>query len=470
MKLDEERQERQLEGILKWIDNDYQGILNWHTGVGKTYGASLAIKQIEEKEQSTYLVVVPNPELVKQWQGKIEEYFPKYVQARIIVKTKETILSEKLEYHVGTMIVDEIHEFHTDDRIQILDGTYVKAKRVLGLTASADDKHFWKIKKFFKVVDTITKEEAEEKGFVANFIEYNVALELSLREREIYTKLSDTISKNMPKFNNNLMYANFILVGGKDPSSGKFYSGPGWAHGMAVSKGWKQNLDLSNKEQKMIDDLWNPNIFIGYARNLINAVRGRKDLLCTANAKYEATVQIINKFDKVKTILFSESTTFADKIGILLNKANHPTVVYHSQLKTVMATSAATGKYIKMGKVRLKREAIEKIKSGRARVMSTARSLDKGFDVPDLRMSVTTSGSQNVTQYKQRSGRPTRREDGTIGEEPVLLINLFMKDTQDEIWLKNRQENNRHESIEVSTIDEITYTPQPNVEFSMLDL
>ncbi len=239
---------------------------------------------------------------------------------------------------------------------------------------------------------------------------------------------------------------------------------------MAVSKGWRMNLNLADPAQKMIEDLWNPNVFIGYARNLINAVRGRKDLLCTANAKYNATLEIINKFDKVKTILFSESTVFADKIGLLLNKANHPTVIYHSQLKTTMATSAKSGKFIKMGKVRLKREAIEKIRSGRARIMSTARSLDKGFDVPDLRMSITTSGSQNATQYKQRSGRPTRKEDGAIGEEPVLLINLFIRETQDEIWLKGRQEKNRHESIEVSTVDEITYTPQPNVEFSMLDL
>lgn len=470
MQLDEARQERQNEGIQKWIDANYTGTLNWHTGVGKTYGASLAIKRIEEQEQSTYLVAVPNPEILKQWQQKIEEYFPKYVQARIIVKTKETIISEKLEYHVGTLIVDEVHEFHTDDRIQILDGTLVKAKRILGLTASADDKHFWKIKKLLKVVDTITKEEAEEKGFIANFIEYNFALDLSLREREIYDKLSDVISKNMPKFNNNLKLANFVLVGGKDEANGRFYSGPGWAHSLAVSKGWRQNLNLAIPEQKLINDLWNPNIFIGYARNLINAVRGRKDLLCTANAKYNATLEIINKFDKVKTILFSESTVFADKIGILLNKANHTTVVYHSQLKTVMATSAKTGKYIKMGKVRLKKEAIEKIKSGRAKIMSTARSLDKGFDVPDLRMSVTTSGTQNWTQYKQRSGRPTRKEDGAIGEEPVLLINLYIRETQDEIWLKNRQENNKHESIEVSTIDEITYYPAPNIEFSMLDL
>lgn len=468
MQVNEERKERQLLGVQRWFDSNCEGILDWYPGVGKTFGASLAIKKVDELERSTYLITVPNPELLKQWEDKLEDYFPKHLQARIIIKTKDTLLSENIEYHVGTHIIDELHELHTDDRLKIIDGTLVKSKRTLGLTGSADDKNFWKIKKYLKVIDYISKEEAEEKGFIAKFIEYNLGLDLSLREKEIYDKYSETISKNMPKFNNNLEYANLVLLGGKDKSTGNWYSGPGWAHGLAISKGWRPDLNLSNSEQKMIHDLWNPNVFIGYAKNLINAVRGRKELLCTTNAKYNTTLEIINTSPNIKTILFSESTIFADKIGIILNKANRRTVVYHSQLKTVMATSQKTGKLIKMGKVRLKREAIEKITKGTAEVLSTARSLDKGLDVPDIRRSITTSGSQSWTQYKQRSGRPTRKEAGE--NDPVLLINLYMKNTQDEIWLNSRQYNLKHKPIEISTVSEITYNPKQNVEFSMLDL
>lgn len=57
MQIDEERKERQLLGVQKWKDNKYNGVLDWHTGVGKTFGASLAIKLVEEEERSTYLII-----------------------------------------------------------------------------------------------------------------------------------------------------------------------------------------------------------------------------------------------------------------------------------------------------------------------------------------------------------------------------------------------------------------------------
>ena len=218
---------------------------------------------------------------------------------------------------------------------------------------------------------------------------------------------------------------------------------------------------------RQINDLWNPTKIVGYAKKLLNAIRDRKSLLQTCQSKYEATKKLVDKFDKVKTIIFSESTDFADNVAKLL-ETKHKVVVYHSNIKTVIKPSPKTGKPIKVGKTRLKREATESIRNGKARIIVTAKSLDKGFDVVDLRFGITASGTQNPTQYKQRGGRVKRKETEQIFSDcTVLLVNLYIINTQDEKWLKNRQMNAVHSIINVSSIDDISYTPPSNIEFSM---
>ena len=469
MIVNEKKLLRQNEGVDKWFKHECNGILDYHTGVGKTFTAILCIKAIELIKKSTYLIVVPGPDLLKQWNEELENLLPKSVINRITVVTYSTILLQKLKYEVDVQIVDEIHECSSEERIKIIDGTYVTAPKFLGLTASGDDKNFRKITRHYKIIDLITAEEALQEGYVAPFIEYNLAVDLTLREKELYDHYTEIISKMMPMFSNHLEYANYVLFGGKH-SNGAYYSGPGWARGLAAKHGWEDNMDLTITKNRDINRLYNPNNFIGYAKALTNAVRGRKTLLCTATAKFHATLDILKKIDKVKTILFSESTEFADKIAVMLNKNNIPTAVFHSSLKSIKTPSEKTGKLITLGKVRLKKRAIEQIKTGKVRAISTAKALDKGLDVVDLRMAVTTSGTQNTTQNKQRSGRPTRQEDCITSDVPVLLVNVYVKNTQDEKWLHSRQELNKHTSIEITSVDEITYSPPSNKEFTLKDL
>ena len=195
-----------------------------------------------------------------------------------------------------------------------------------------------------------------------------------------------------------------------------------------------------------------------------------KELLNQVESKYTASLELINKFNKVKTIVFSESAEFADKLGDILNTNNHPTVIYHSKIQTKVVTSEKTGKLIKLGKVRLKTLAINSIKKGTARVLCTAKSLDRGLDIEDLRFGLTTSGTQNPTQYKQRRGRTGRKEHNIFGDVPVLLVNLYVVGTQDEKWLRKRQENSKHEIVWVNSIEDISYIPPANIEFTTNDL
>lgn len=467
MNIDVVRQERQLLGIDRWFKHQCKGIVFWATGVGKTYGASLAIQRIERQREPNYVIAVPSFELKKQWEERLVKMFPKKVMDRIIIETAQTILFRGLKRITDVLIVDEIHEFSSEERIKVINGALIEYKAILGLTASADDKTFEAISNILPIVDVITEEEAREKGFIAEFIEYNLALSLSADELETYNHYSTIISENLPKFNNDLKLAQYCISGGIDKRTNKYYAASNWARGFAHKRGWKPDIDLRFEVNRQINDLWNPNKILGYARKLMTAIRSRKDLLNTCKSKYQATKELVDKFDKVKTIVFSESTDFADNVAELIKK-DHKTVVYHSNIKTIIRPSEKTGKPMKVGKLRLKKEATEFIRNGKARIIVTAKSLDKGFDVVDLRLGITSSGTSNPTQYKQRGGRVKRKETEQIFADcTVLLVNLYIINTQDEKWLLNRQSKAVHSIINVTSIDQITYIPPSNIEYAI---
>lgn len=464
MNTDKVREDRQKLGVEKWIQAGCFGTLNYATGVGKTYVAILAIQRIEQTRKPIYVITAPSTPVKLQWEEKLQKVFNKTTLSRIIVESAQTITNRGNIYDDVILIVDESHEFASTERVKIIDGTLIKYKALLCLTASADDKNYKTVKKFAPIVDVITEDEARENGYIEEFIEYNLSLSLTADEQEQYDYHSKVISEELPKFNNNLSLAQFCISGGKDPKSGLYYAAPNWAKGIAVKKGWKEGLDLRFQEHALLNAIWHPNKINGYAFKLMKAVRNRKELLSTCQSKLLATRDLLAKFNKVKTIVFSESTEFADNLYALV-KDDQKAVIYHSNLKTVIRASEKTGKPIKVGKTRLKKEAIEAIKNGKARVIVTSKALDKGFDVVDLRMAVTASGTQNSTQYTQRGGRVKRKEVDIFGNTTVLLINLYIKDSQDEKWLKNRQQNITHKVFDVSSLDEIDFKPKANDEY-----
>lgn len=465
MNIDKVREERQLQGVEIWIKEGCRGTLYYATGVGKTYTAMLAIQRIEKTRKPIYLITVPSVEIKNQWERKLPNMFNKTTLSRIIVESAQTILSRDNKYEDVILIVDESHEFATEERIKILDGTLVDYKALLCLTASGDDKRYKIIKQFAPIVDIITEEEAIEKGFIEEFVEFNIALSLTANEQQHYVHHTNIISDILPKFDNRLDLAQRCINGGTDPKSGIYYAASNWAYGLAVKKGWSEHLDLRFEEHQEINNLWHPNKIIGYATKLLKAVRNRKDLLNTAESKYLVSRELLLKFNNVKSIVFSESTEFADNLYESI-KNTEPVTIYHSKLKTKIVPSSKTGKPIKIGMVKMKKQAIEDINNGKARSIITSKALDKGFDVPDLRLGITTSGSSNPTQYKQRGGRIKRKEVSIFGEDStVLLINLYIKNTQDEKWLKTRQKNIVHKIYEVTSVEEITFKPKPNAEY-----
>ena len=456
--IDENKLNRQLLGVEKWKENKGIGTLNYYTGVGKTYSAIIIINRVLNKNPATNVVIiVPSDELKKQWKIELNTHIEdkswlNNINVYIINTAVRSI------FRCNLLVLDEIHEYYSDERIEFI--KKCKYQFILGLTATWEDTNnrHCIMETICPIVDKIDEDEALANNYISKFYEYNLACTLTDKEREDYDHFSKIVGDNMNKFgkNNSLGVAGLCLTGDKKHKPLEYCFM--WASKM----GWTRDMDLSIRENRELNDLWHPRHIIGYARNLMTAIRERKNILYTAENKLKLAMEIIDKYPKLKTICFSQSTIFADKLATLINEKainqRDRCVVYHSKLETIKELNPK-GKVVKVGSTILKRRAIEAIKTGQARVISTASALDKGFNVKDIRLGITTSSTQNPTQHKQRGGRVKRIESYTE-DITVLIVNIYVKDTKDEDWLIKRQSKSSNKVYWVNEVSKINYEPQ----------
>lgn len=450
VELNEKKLLRQLKGVERWKANDYIGTLWYETGVGKTYAGLLCIINVlKDYPDLDVKILVPSEAILSHWKDALKIHLPS--KTNINVYSINALVLSKVTLNTDLLVVDELHEFYTPDR-----GLIVRlciAPKRLGLTATYRDKGKEKIiSDLFPVVDRVDEAESLKEGYISQFIEFNLPAELNKIEKEQYDEESNLVSKYMSKFGNRrLDLALRCLQGGKD-NNGKEYKGIAYCYMWAYKNGWKDGC------AEEIDELWNPNKIMGYARNLFAAIERRKQILYNAENKLSITKEVIDKYPKLKAICFSQSTYFAEKLKDILLQGGHACMSYHSNIQTEMLPLGKGGKMIKVGKGRLKKEAIRKIKSGEITQISTASALDRGFDVSDLRLGVSTSGTSNPIRKKQRDGR-VKRVDFYEPDAVSILVNVYIKDSQDEVWLRKRQKDSTNTIYWISSVKEITYKP-----------
>lgn len=483
IQIQEKKYQRQLVGVDRWkraadlgkSHTNCWGTWNWVTGVGKTFGACIIINSMLTKNNAARaIIMVPGPDLKRQWGDEIKDNIPKEYWDNISIYTIEEILGKinNGEIFVTTLFVaDELHEYYTEERLKVFNGVNVQCKGMLGLTATYEDIHHRHkaMEKILPIVDIIDEEEARRDNYISPYVEYNVAVELTSSEFEKYRMLSGIISKNLSFFGHRgLELAGQVLKGDKD----RGLSAMEVAIRYASEHGWRSGMNFLIPEHRQILEVWSPQKVMGYAKLAMDNIRERNSLLYTCVNKLNMATQVVDKFSDLKTICFSQSTDFADRLGETINShyrsqnLPEPCVVFHSQLKTRIVKDETTGKETKVGLVRLKRQALLDFTSGKRRIMSTGSALDKGLNVKDIRLALTTSGTQNPTQYKQRKGRAVRIESYEK-DIIVLVVNLYARGTQDEAWLRKRQSRSNNVVYWVDNVEDINYTPTHNSTFNL---
>lgn len=473
MEINEKKLKRQLIGVDKYFKSgqlglshkDRVGCFNYFTGVGKTYTAILAMKRyFKSNDNVTFTILLPNDTLLKQWNIVLNNNFTKTLLKRVKLVTADYMITNNIIINTDVLIVDELDAFYSEKRIKLLDKTYIRYVDVLGLTATYEDsrdRHL-KVKPFIPVIDKIDEKEALKEGYISKYIEYNLGLSFSEEEQLAHDKYSEEIKSTLSKFGKGgLHLAGLCLSGGKTKKGMKITSTQA-CQMYARDMGYHPKLNPNNPTHSKIIDLWHPNKIFYYAINAFKAIRKRKELIYTNSAKLDATIKLLEKYANTKTVVFSQSTDFANVVyGIINQKNPDNAVIYHSKVESQYYPSPKTGKLIKFGKKRLKDRAMDRINKGLSNHLITSSALDKGLDIPSLKMGITTSGTQNPTQATQRGGR-VKRVDTSNSDSVSILVNLYIRDSKETDWLRNRQSKNSNIVYWIDDVSEISYKPKTN--------
>lgn len=404
------RTERQRESIKKWIANKGRGTIVGGTGIGKTRIALMTIQLLLKKHpQLRVLVVVPTETLKKQWIEHIEEWgFQFNVEVGII----NTIV--KHTYTCDFLILDEEHRYSSDLFRKVFDN--VKYKLILGLTATferLDGKHVI-ANKYCPVVDNIPLAEAIANGWVSEYKEYQVLIDVD--DIETYKNLNKQWLEHFEFFSFDFNKA--MSCSGKD--------------------GWRYKLQLRDEMYKGNDETKKKQILnaINYhSAGFMRTMTQRKTFINNHPKKIEIAKKIIEARQGKKIITFSNNVK--------------------------MAESISDGKYVYTGKVGTKkgRVMVEDFISGKISILNSCQKLNEGFDCPDVSVAIILGFDSSETKAVQRRGRAIRSYKNKEAEVFYIVIN----GTQETKWMKNSHStNNNYITIDEKGLEQVLNNETPD--------
>jgi superfamily II DNA or RNA helicase len=314
--------------------------------------------------------------------------------------------------------------------------------------------------KYCPIVDTIYEQEALTNGWISEFIEYNIACELTDEDKIRYDKFTVLISETLNLFKGlskhiikqdgeplfkddyNVIQSCKSGLKTKDVLGKPLYiPAKHIRQTIAIYREWTPTLDITTEFGKERDDYWNPENIKVRVTNFTDFVRHRNDIIINNKVKLNKVLDIINAFPN-KTICFNESTDFADDIATALNDNAHRQIatVYHSNITSrpiwddrlddyfrYGKSSAKKGQVKLFGKDTLKSVAIQGLIDNTFKVLCTAKALDEGLDIPTIEQVITTAGTANPIQYEQRKGRGLRL-DIYNPNKVTKIFNLYFED------------------------------------------
>jgi superfamily II DNA or RNA helicase len=226
------------------------------------------------------------------------------------------------------------------------------------------------------IIDTITLEECLANDWISPYTIYNLEVPFTPAAQLAYNKID-----------NNFKF---------------FAMKMGYGDTFSVAKNLLVN---GTKEEK------------GWAGGYFNSMRARKKAITDNASKAQVTVDIINRFPDLYSIVFSESISFADEINSMIPDIS---VSIHSKMTS-----------------KKQKEAMATFKDGRTkkRVIASCKALTAGLDLPKLSLGIIASFNSSKLASTQTVGRIVRRQEG----KQAYIINLYTPNTQEVNWLKKKQ-------------------------------
>ena len=366
-----DRTTRQKLAIKRWSQNNGCATLILPTGFGKTRIA-LTISQLltQKNPDLKILVVVPTDNLKNQWLKQLIEW---KLLKNVTVEIINTAI--KKVQHFDLLICDEAHRYASDSFSKLFDVIYYKMILCLTGTLERLDGKEELIKTHAPVCDAVTRDEAIENGWLADFKNYLVMIDVDLKEYKQWDQV----------FNQCFSVLNFDFN-----------------LGMRLMK----DAVFRRKYAKQIKMEYN--ILTGVVMKWMKAMRKRKEFVLSHPKKIEITKKILNARKDKKSITFCNTIKDAESIKM--------GYVLHSKQK------------------KKENEAIlEKFAKDSCGVINSSKALNTGTDIPGLSVGIMLANTSSKITKQQSIGRCIRKEGDKIAE----FFTLVIKGTQDVKWAIN---------------------------------
>lgn len=390
------RDERQEINRVKWIKNKCRGCLVCPTGYGKSRVGLNCIKSVLKRyPEFRVIIVVPTTALKEQWYKHIDDNNLTFNCEVIVINT-----AAKHQYKCDLLIIDEIHRAAASTLKEVFNT--IDYRLILGLTATferLDGKHEL-LKQYCPVIDEVTIIEAQINGWISDFKEYQILLEVD--DIDSYKELNKEFIAHFEFFQFDYKLAQ-SMVGSKGHINVVKY------RDFLCPKG-------SPEEKKKVFN----NIKF-HATRLMALTQARKAFINNHPKKIEIARRIIEARPNAKIITFSNSIKMAESIG--------------------MGGKVCSGRDSKK-KSRMTLEEFAQVDSG---VLHSSQKLNEGLDCPGLSVAIILGTDSAMIKARQRRGRVIRKE----GNKQAEIFNLIIDQTVETKWFANS-----HEGSPFITIDE----------------
>ena len=383
--------------ITAWIKNRYKGSIIYSTGTGKTEIAFECARRAAinkcfffKKDNNMnlngfrILFLVPRIILIEQNIERLVRYNidkesigaffgEKKDEREITISTYQSVINNHILIKNSDMVIlDEVHfisntAFSYTNLFKIIKED--PKKMILGLTATINelDPKYQEIIKTIPPVRRYLIKEAVDDGRLAKPEIISIEVSLTNEEKDTYEKTSELIRNISYKLN-------------------------------AYEPGIITKI------------LYQGGIRSKYAKEWFSQVRIRKDLLNSSQNKLERAVQIINKHNHEKSMIFSETIDSISKLKTILEKKSIPSEIIHSKIK-----------------IKERKAILEKWGKDFFPLLSV-HTLEIGYDIPQVGIAIILSNTSNINQIAQRIGRVIRK---TESKDKALIYVIHVKETRD---------------------------------------
>jgi superfamily II DNA or RNA helicase len=451
-------------GINVWLKHNGRGTLNYTMQFGKTFvGIKVGQRAIIRNANVKVIILTPSEVVHTIWFRYIALYISTTTNVRIVTKNSMMNMND-LECDI--LIIDEIHKFLTDNCFEAL--TRIKFKFILGLTGTPPTKgvELTRLNLICPVIDIISEQEAVDNGWITPFEEFNYVIQFPEKDKERYISLSEPISETLSLFKGlandinkyfkaALFKSDYSVIdacyrGVEHPFMKGIRFPPSDIRVIVSSiKGWRMDLELTNEYNIQLNEYWNPLAVELRTKMFDKQIRLRNTLMITHPLKLEKVNEVVLKFPR-PTIIFNESTDFADAVCNSINKLGIASIpictVYHSNIEgrfikddrgdyIIYKSGAKAGEPKKFGKTFLLADTIDGMTTGRYTCLSTSKALEIGLSISNIENVINTGGTTNPNTYKQRAARG-KTVDIYNPNKKTLIVNVvfdnFIRDTIDE--------------------------------------